>query len=447
MSSAQNVSKPQVEAFKTPTGCVVGRASNATTQVVLHCTIVPSDDGYTDNLAPTKSFSGSDVLIVQNVPSVPVSKTDVFLRFDIADNLPVDVSQSGAKPDNASLEMYVRLMNFFYNATVEVHNASPANWTENTLTWNTMPLFDANKSVSDNILRNGTWARWDLTHLIEPDFNASEELAFAVLSSESSWRNLVWFDSKDYPLSNGTTVPMLDLTFLEPYLTIQTPYQNMHISVGASTLVTGPEGSVELAIPWGRYEVVVPDDIALANGTRAHFVDWSDGNHNSNRLTSVGNNVTIEANYGIQHMLTTYSPYGIINGDGWYFENTDATISIASTSVPVEGLAGWLGARYIFDHWIGACTGSSPSCNVLMDAPKTAVAAWRIDWSLTLVSTSLLIISAAILFLVRKRGKSRARLRATQRKGRRSRKLRRSPAGTRFSSSVTARLRKFNYEG
>jgi hypothetical protein len=295
-------------------------------------------------------------------------------------------------------------MNFFYNATVEVHNASAGNWTENTLMWDSMPQFDVSNYVSTNIRQNGTWAHWNLTSLVQQRFNSSGEVAFAAVSSETSWRNYVWFDSKEYPFLNGLTAPTLEMIFVEPYLTIETPYPNIPISVGGKAYATNANGSEQLMLPWGDYSISVPETIPISNGTRAGFVDWDDRSNSSTRLVSVGNNLTLKANYRIQHELHVYSPFGTITGGGWYFQNTDATITVAPASVPLNGFLGWLGGRYVFDHWSGACNATTSQCDVLVDNPKSATAIWRVDWSLTMIFAVVIAVSAAcVAALERKR--------------------------------------------
>ncbi len=399
--------------------CSAPQYSNATAAMIIHCSITPIDDTFADNLIPTKTFDDLGVIIVQNIPSVPVSKTYGFMKFDLAKSLPEQLVQSGAIPQNASLRMYVRLMNFFYNATVEVHNVPVENWTENTLTWNNMPQFDQNVYASTNIRQNGTWTHWNLTNLVKRRFNSTGQITFAAIASETNWRNLVWFDSKRQTSSNGTTAPTLELAFVEPYLTIETPYPNITISVGGREVATNANGTTQQLLPWGNYSVSVPDIIRIGNGTRARFTGWNDNTNSSTRLISVGNNLTLKANYGIQHELVANSPFGNIAGEGWYFENTDATITIAPTSVPLEGFTGWIGGRYVFDHWSGACTTTASQCQVLMDIPKSTVAVWRVDWTLTIILAMVLVtLAACVVVLMKKRNAGRrVRIKRSKRRG------------------------------
>jgi len=82
--------------------------------------MTPTDNGYVDNMLSTKSFGGSGVLIAQNVPSVPVVKTYAFLKFDMIDNMPSGLLESGARPENASLRMYVRRCRFIYGPEIRI---------------------------------------------------------------------------------------------------------------------------------------------------------------------------------------------------------------------------------------------------------------------------------------------------------------------------------------
>ena len=156
-------------------------------------------------------------------------------------------------------------------------------------------------------------------------------------------------------------------------------------------------------VPWGTYTITTPDVVPMSNGTRAKFVMWSGNSTESSRLVPVGNNLTLHAIYGIQHLLNVSSPYGSANGSGWYFQNTFANVSVGPTSIPVEGQAAWLGERYVFDHWTGACTSSEHTCTLLMNGPKNTQAVWRPDWTITATGGLLLVGLAALLAVFRLR--------------------------------------------
>ena len=141
--------EPNVQMTSSALGdfCRVVSNSTQSASMILNCSITPSDNALVDNLFPSKTFGGLPTLIVQNTPSVPVSKTYSFLKFDLSTKLPGPLIDSAAKPTNESLWMYVRLINFFYNATVEIHAGMNDGWSENNITWNNMPQFDARQTT------------------------------------------------------------------------------------------------------------------------------------------------------------------------------------------------------------------------------------------------------------------------------------------------------------
>ena len=393
--------------------CILSRTSNVSKPMQLLCSVLPSDNAFVDNLLPTKQFGGLGVLIVENLPSVPIAKNYAFLKFNLSQSLPDSLIRSLANPLNASLRLFVRLTNFFDNATVEIHSASPENWTEETITWNTMPQIGP-AFVSANVQNNGTWITWDVTRLLQPVWNQSGEAAFAALSSETDWKNLVWFDSKEYEYSNGTTTPSLELTFVEPFLTLETPYPNLPVEVGDRHAVTDCNGAAHLLLPWGVYSISIPPFIPLGNGTRAAFEGWSDGESSSMRVVALGNNLTLRATYVIQNRMEVISPYGATTGGGWYLQNTVATVSLVSTAVPLLGAAGWLGGRYVFDHWTGDCSGSNVPCLVFMNGTKSVTAIWRVDWTFTILVTVILVTGLTAVSL---RHQLRTRSKPRKKKG------------------------------
>jgi len=78
---------------------------------------------------------------------------------------------------------------------------------------------------------------------------------------------------------------------------------------------------------------------------------------------------TITFQWRKQYLLTVNSQYGSPQGAGWYDENATAAFSV---SAPDEA-----GTRYVFVSWTGDYSGSEPSGNVVMNAPKTVTANWR----------------------------------------------------------------------
>jgi hypothetical protein len=113
----------------------------------------------------------------------------------------------------------------------------------------------------------------------------------------------------------------------------------------------------------------------------------------------------VEATYQTQYYLNVTSPYGAVNGSGWYVENQEALATVSPVTVMAEGLSGILGVRHVFDNWSQDCTGTQPECRVIMDGPKKATAVWRDDYTLTVLGAVLLIVAAATLVLLKRKAR------------------------------------------
>jgi hypothetical protein len=374
----------------------------------LHCLVAPSDDAYVENLSPSRTFGDMPILIVQAIPSIPTLRDYAYVKFDVANAVPSQLVQSHAKPVNANLSMYVEWINFFYNATIQVHSVKNNSWDERSITWNNRPAFDSNFSQT-TIRMNDTWVQWDVTSNTRGSLTNASEVSFTILPDARSWRNQVWFASKEYPLDRGFRWPALDLTYVEPYLTIVTPFPNLTLNVDDVTFQTDATGVFRAPFPWGDHHIRVPDTIPDGNGTRIGFRSWSDNNTETDRIVTLGNNLTLSVDYGKQFRLQEISPYGSMAGSGWYFEDSTANVSIKPTAVLFDGWLGLLGVRHVFDHLAEACETSQPSCSIRMDDSKTVIAVWRDDYTIpilvALVAIGLIPIVKLALHPRRKHGR------------------------------------------
>ena len=70
-----------------------------------------------------------------------------------------------------------------------------------------------------------------------------------------------------------------------------------------------------------------------------------------------------------------------VEGSGWYDEGSSAYI-YASESVEPD-----IGTKYLFDHWSGDYSGSSPSATLTMDRPKVTTAEYNVKYHLLAKST------------------------------------------------------------
>jgi hypothetical protein len=387
---------------------------------ILRCGIKAASNGFVSKLDPdhvhgnayaycvggaSSPATGCDsrILIVEQVPSVPQQRDEAYVKFDLS-GLPLYLLSSHAQPAKASLWLFTEFLSAFQNASVQVHRVLTNDWSESNLTWNTKPPF-APEYVTQRVAATDAWIAWDVSAAAKAAISNSSQVSFALTPSGISPQNYVWFRSRDYSLEPGnlTTAPELDMDFVEPLVTILTPIPHMPVLVDRTVVQTDASGKIQFYIAWGQHQITVPGTIPIDQGTRNAFSAWSDGIQQSNRTVNVGDNLTLSAEYGVQHKIEASSPYGSVKGDGWYFENTTATISVSPTNIPADGVMGYLGVRHVFDHWTGACTTSGSQCAVLVNGPKSTYALWRDDYTLPLVAVAILIIGVMLSVLVRRR--------------------------------------------
>jgi hypothetical protein len=370
---------------------------------VMGCGIFPTDDTFVDNLLPTEPMKEqiSLVLIVQDVPSVPVSKNYAFLKFNLSSVIPKAIFTSHARPLNASLWLYAQYATGFPNASVRVYHVPSGAWNEDTLTWNNMPPVDMSHFSVNQIRAINRWYRWNVTSDVANDIRGNGTSSFALIAGFTSWSNYAWFTSSE----NVTYPPELDVYFRVPTLTLTTTFPHQPITVDGSTLQTDSTGTLQMGLLWGPHNITVANTIPVQNGVRELFVGWSDNVSSAAREVNIGNNMTLHANYEKQYRLDVTSPYATTSGSGWYFANENANVSVQPTWVSAEGLLGLLGVRYVFDHWTGACTTSQPNCTLPMNAPKETNAVWSEDYTIPIAVSAIVAIAAGILWL--RRNKSR----------------------------------------
>jgi PKD repeat protein len=90
-------------------------------------------------------------------------------------------------------------------------------------------------------------------------------------------------------------------------------------------------------------------------GTIQIFNHWSDGGARVHNVTVPNNPVTYTAYFQTSHFLDIVSEYGSPSGEGWYIENSTATISVDSL-VEISSQV-----RQRFNGWIGTGAGSVTS--------------------------------------------------------------------------------------
>ena len=174
-------------------------------------------------------------------------------------------------------------------------------------------------------------------------------------------------------------------------------WEDEHSSVGLSQWFDSC-ASVTLQPPSQYSDLGHPDTVAGAAGVRYAFGGWAIDDSGS-----VGNQVTMcaphkaTATYLTQYYLIVGSGCNELNphGENWYNAGATATISV-DPQVPIPGVAGTLGGRYIFDGWeerpAGNIAFQTPTANVVMNGPQAYFARCRADYAAPAIAGGGIII-------------------------------------------------------
>lgn len=372
---------------------------SSASSTMITCGIYPTDDASVDDLLPSQVVE-NNVMKVQDIPSVPISKNYAFLRFDFSTILPSAIIASGAKPLNATLWLYNLYTNGFQNASVRAYHVASNDWNEDSLTWNNMPGIDTSHYTAQHVTTNNRWYNWSVTADVQ-NITRSSVVSFAMKAGFTSWANYAIFAAEE----DASERPELDVSFQVPALNIQS-LPNLPVMIDGRIMKTDAGGGLHAFLPWGLHNVSIPESLPVSEGVRMSFVNWSDNVESATRQINIGNNVTLRVNYQTQYRLDVISEYAVTSGSGWYFQNETATASVEPTAVFAEGLPGLLGVRHVFDHWVGGCVSDGATCSEIMNEPKQVTAVWRDDYTVSLAFATSIAVVLAITALLRHRRKS-----------------------------------------
>jgi hypothetical protein len=152
---------------------------------------------------------------------------------------------------------------------------------------------------------------------------------------------------------------------------------------------------------------------AMTEDTRYVFVDWNDGSKDPSRTVVAEEGRVCFAQYKTQYLLTVESERGNPWGGGWYDSGASAAVSVDST-VPMQGIMGILGARYVFAYWHDSNEPDFQSSGlrliVVVDGPRTLRAVWREDYqSIYVLAAAIVVLASVIVVLVASKKSSRAK--------------------------------------
>jgi PKD repeat protein len=132
--------------------------------------------------------------------------------------------------------------------------------------------------------------------------------------------------------------------------------------------------------------LTAPDIVPVSTGVRYRFSYWDvDGTPKSgNPITvTMDANHTATAHYILEYSLTVSSSYGIVGGEDWY-ENGATAYATLNTDIVDHGN----GTRRVFTNWSGDASGTNyaQSNPIIMDGPKNAIANWKTQYLLTVLT-------------------------------------------------------------
>ncbi|MGA3108964.1 MAG: M6 family metalloprotease domain-containing protein [Candidatus Bathyarchaeia archaeon] len=172
-----------------------------------------------------------------------------------------------------------------------------------------------------------------------------------------------------------------------PTLSINIP-ANITSSSNIWVLINGvrynfTSNQLTASVTTGLVTVQIQSLINASLGVRHAFTGWSDGVPSNPRTLTVTSNVTIQAVYATQYLLSINQNGGTTTPGGWYAANSVATISANATSNVIPS---W--SRLVFTSWSGDYNSTSPTFSITMTQPFTLQANWMWQYYLSVVSST-----------------------------------------------------------
>lgn len=183
---------------------------------------------------------------------------------------------------------------------------------------------------------------------------------------------------------------------------------------GANVTIDGvqqPPGPAQVGVALGMHNITVPALVQVDPSTRLRFDHWSDGLTEPNRTIVVNRDMSLEAVYVTQNLLTITGPQAASIGAGWYDESETATFSVAAVE-PMAGILGALGGKLRFQGWYenGELITSETTGTISMNRVHTIAAVWQADYTQPIVIVLAIAIILAFTYLIaRKRTTKRTR--------------------------------------
>jgi len=157
---------------------------------------------------------------------------------------------------------------------------------------------------------------------------------------------------------------------------------------------SGETGILRLETKPGMHTLQIESVTYLNEQTRAVFVGWDDGSAEPVKQVVLDNDTLITAFYRTQYFVNATSPFGNVEGSGWYDANSTATVRVDLPFVRDSSV--------IFSHWEGDSNDDYPRICVTVNSPRTARVVWSIVPSEKAIEPTAVVWFAlcAVLFAV-----------------------------------------------
>jgi hypothetical protein len=240
-----------------------------------------------------------------------------------------------------------------------------------------------------NQLSDGSWSNWFLntppgesqtTAYAVMALNAAHE--YAAARKGANWLVAIQFSdggwsSSPSEYSEPDSEDMQALASTIPQLTVASAYDSptpsgtttyfagTSITANVTSPVSGPSGTQYMCTGWTG----TGDVAASGSGTTMIF--------------TISQDSSITWNWKTQYYLTVVSPYNTAGGTGWYDSGATAYATLILGTVPI--VPGW--EQAVFTGWSDDASGTGLTSNAItMNGPKTAVAGWKIQFFLEVVT-------------------------------------------------------------
>jgi hypothetical protein len=194
----------------------------------------------------------------------------------------------------------------------------------------------------------------------------------------------------------------------EFYLTLSTTPRSIPFTINHTAFATGPGRTTTQRLGYtGNYEIEMPINCPMQEGTRAVFVRWGDGLASNTRTMYLSSNQTLSAQYKILYLVSiNASVGGAVNlGGGWFDEGT--TMILNATPSPGYRLVGFTTVESV-----SLLSQNGSSVTVMVNGPGSVTAnfiAIPPDYTCLYIAAAVVAIATVTLALflrIKRKGRS-----------------------------------------